>query len=81
MEKQYIRHCKGHNAKVFILMMHRNQIWFHGTTAGIIYHMKDPFNASLQSDQSPELKNKQTRILGFAHLPSENRCHQMRRVK
>lgn len=40
-------------------MMHRNQIWFHGTTAGIIYHLKDPFNASQQFDQSPELK-KQT---------------------
>lgn len=46
--------------KVFILMMDRNQIWFHGTTAGIIYHLKDPFNASLQSDQSPEFKEKKT---------------------
>lgn len=35
-------------------MMDRNQSWFHGTTAGIIYHFKDPLNASLPSDQSPE---------------------------
>lgn len=35
--------------------MDRNQIWFHGTTAGVIYHLADPFNALLQSDQSPEL--------------------------
>lgn len=38
--------------------MDRNQIWFHGTMAGIIYHLKDPFNASLQSDQSPEFKGE-----------------------
>lgn len=50
---------KGHNVqKLFKLMMDRNQSWFHGTTAGIIYHFKDPLNAALQSDQSPELKRK-----------------------
>lgn len=36
------------------LMMDRNQSWFHGSAAGIIYHYKDPLNAALQSDQSPE---------------------------
>lgn len=39
-------------------MMDRNQSWFHGTMAGIIYHFKDPLNAFLQSDQSPGLKKK-----------------------
>lgn len=61
-----ISHCKGHNAKISELMMDRNQSWFHGTTAGIIYHFKDPLNASFQSDQSPELKIKH---FGFADLP------------
>lgn len=42
--------------------MDRNQIWFHGTTAGIIYHLKDPFNASLQSDQSPEFKGEKEHV-------------------
>lgn len=27
-------------------MMDRNQIWFHGTAAGVIYLLKDLFNAS-----------------------------------
>lgn len=48
-------------------MMDRNQIWFHGTTAGIIYHLVDPFNASLQSDQSPELTGKKKQNMeGFS---------------
>lgn len=38
--------------------MDRNQSWFHGTTAGIIYHFKDPLNASPKSDQSPECFKK-----------------------
>lgn len=62
-------------------MMDRNQIWFHGTTAGVIYHLVDPFNASLQSDQSPELTGKKNPkhggILSTADLPSEHRCQQM----
>lgn len=45
-------------------MMDRNQIWFHGTTAGVIYHLVDPFNASLHSDQSPELTGKKQNMEG-----------------
>lgn len=36
--------------------MDRNQSWFHGTTAGIIHHFKDPLNTSLKSDQNPGWK-------------------------
>ena len=45
--------------------MDRNQSWFHGTTAGVIHHFKDPLNASLRSDQSPEYKKIDVRILGL----------------
>lgn len=44
-------------------------------TAGIIYHFKDPLNASHQSDQSPEFLKTHVKIFGFADLPPENRCH------
>lgn len=49
--------------------MDRNQSWFHGTTAGIIYHFKDPFNTPLQSDQSPEFFNKTCTDFGLCRSP------------
>lgn len=82
MEQWYICHCEGHNTihkKVFILMTDCYQIWIRGTMAGFICHLKDPFNAALESHETQILITKHVEIEDFAELPSEHRCHRKRR--
>lgn len=47
-----------------------SQIWICGPIAGFICHLKDPFNAALESDESQILITKYVKIEDFAELPS-----------
>lgn len=65
--------------KVFMSMTDCSQIWICGSITGFICHLKDPFNAALDSDETQILITKYVETEDFAELPSGHRCHRKRR--